>query len=238
MKQYPRVLIAAPVRNRAWCLPKYLHCLSTIQYPKDKLQFFFLVNDSTDESLQILEGFQRVVQGTYGGCKIEVMDLGTPEDKRTGAVRAKVYHSLAILRNRILQEFSESSCEYLFSVDSDIYVRPPILGRLLSHQKVMVAAQISNLRNRMCPNALLKVGSQGLKRFQAPVGEDPKIHEVYVTGAVSLMSREVLGSQYAWHSHGEDFPFCNSLWERGLKVYLDTALLAEHDYGPAPNAPR
>lgn len=198
-----------------------------MSYPKDRTGFYFLLNDSTDKSQEILETFREEWGTSYREITLDILDLGTPKDKRTGSVRTQIYHALATLRNRVLEHFEKSDYEYLFSVDSDIYVRPPILGRLLSHEKDFVAALISNLPRGHCPNAMLRQGTS-LLRFKVPEG-DPALHEVTISGAVCLMSRKVLGSKYAWSRNGEDLPFCDSLRERGIKVYLDTAHLADHD---------
>lgn len=227
MEEAPPILIAAPVRDREKHLPRYLECLQSLRYPREALGFYFLVNDTSDSSLEILLDFRERKGATYRSFTVETLNLGTPKDKREGKVRPKVYHALAKLRNRILQYFGDSDYPYLFSVDSDIYVKPQILWRLLLHRKDFVAALISNLPKRMCPNAMVRVAGS-LTRFKIPEG-DPGLHEVTVTGAVCLMSRKVLGSEYAWSSNGEDLPFCESLRGRGIEVYLDTAPVAEHD---------
>lgn len=225
--QLPKILIAAPVRDREHHLPKYLQCLHDLNYPKDRIGFYFLVNDSTDRSLEILGGFKNSVEEKYAGFTIDVWDLGTVKDKRKFDVRTKVYTALAKLRNRVMERFEESDYDYLFSVDSDIYVKPQALSRLLSHDKVFVAAMISNLGKKFCPNAMMKKG-QSWTRFH-PSKDEPGLYEVDVTGAVGLMSRAVTGCRYAWSQQGEDIPFCQAVQDKGHKLYLDTALLAIHD---------
>lgn len=227
MERLSTVLIAAPVRNRETHLPQYLEGLRNLQYPKDRIGFFFLVNDSTDKSLELLRDFKWSCATGYRECVVDVLDLGTVPDRRKWEARKKVYKALATLRNRILDYFENSDYDYLFSVDSDIYVKPNVLERLMSHQKPFVAAMISNMPKKMVPNAMVR--SRGdLRRFYPPEGE-AAIYEVAVTGAVGLMTREVLGSRYAWSKQGEDIPFCDSLRERGIKIYLDTAPVAKHD---------
>ncbi|MDP2725950.1 MAG: hypothetical protein Q8P59_00260 [Dehalococcoidia bacterium] len=223
----PKVLIAAPVRDREYHLPTYLKSLQALDYPKEKLGFYFLVNDSTDGSRKILGDFLNNSGGDYFRIEIEEVTLGTVPDKRKMDTRKEVYHALARLRNTVLDKFSQTACDYLFSVDSDIFVNPNCLGRLLSHRKDFVAAMISNLPVGMVPNAMVRRNGS-LLRFKPPEG-DPTIHEVTVTGAVCLMSREVLVGRYAWSKQGEDLPFCESLIEKGIKIYLDTAQVAVHD---------
>lgn len=223
----PKILIAAPVRDREYHLPRYLQCLQDVNYPKEQIGFYFLVNDSSDSSLELLQDFKHEVGEEYRSCEIEEWNLGTVKDERKHNVRTKVYAALAKLRNRVLEKFEESDYDYLFSVDSDIYVKPQILARLVAHDKAFVAAMISNLRRKFCPNALLKRG-QSWARFK-PSKDEPALYEVDVTGAVALMSRAVTGCRYAWHKQGEDIPFCQAVQEAGHRLYLDTALLAVHD---------
>lgn len=225
----PTVLIAAPVRNRAKHLPHYLKALQALDYPPDLLSYYFLVNDSTDESESLVRSFSAL------RMTIEVKNLGTKPDARTGSARVTggVYQSLAILRNKVLDQFEASGAEYLLSVDTDIYVRPSLLKRLLSHQKDMVAALISNRPNRMCPNAIIyKKGPIGRlipHRFEVP--PQPGVYEVDMTGAVCLHSRRVLGCRYACDRAGEDVPFCRQVKAKGLSIWLDTAHLADHHMG-------
>lgn len=231
--EYPKVLIAAPVRDRERTLPTYFRCLQSLDYPKDKIEFYFLVNDSEDKTEELIGEF--VEKAECVKAESESWNLGTVKDARVQGIRLKVYDALAKLRNKVLDKFRESDCEYLLSIDSDIYAQPELLKRLVSHDKDFVAAYISNSPKHVCPNAMVKVPSPRYPgrwhwgRFKMPAKEG--IYKVDLSGAVCLMSRKVLSCKYSWSNKGEDAPFCEEMSKAGIDIWFDTKSLCTHDMG-------
>lgn len=225
---YPKVLVAAPVRDRERTLPLYLQCLRALDYPEDCLEFYFLVNDSTDKSEALIEEFVKNTPNAH----YETWNLGTVKDARVQNVRLRVYEALAKLRNRVLETFEQSDCEYLLSIDSDIYAQPGLLKRLISHKKDFVGSVISNSPKFHCPNAMLKVPSPKFpdRTHWSRFREDKEgLYKVDLTGAVCLMSRKVLCCRYSWSKTGEDAPFCEDLAAAGIDLWFDTKPLCTHD---------
>ncbi len=225
------ILIAAPIRNRAWILNQYLACIDAIDYPRQNISFFFILNDCTDDSEEILENWMVIKnKETYpnfgwkwGSIQVTTINFNTPSDigengmGRSGLSRSiHTYENLSILRNRILDYAREKGdIDYIFSVDSDILVKPDILNKLIDTGKNIVAALISNSGTDW--NFLPLAGKD---RNTVP----SELFEVRVTGACCLISKNVFMNKNIRYSDkfrsGEDEAFCQSAREQGFKSYV------------------
>ena len=222
------VLIGCPVRNRGWILPEYLTRLEQIDYPKDKLAFHFILNDSHDESRFWLENWKEINEDNYRYIKITEHNFGYPEDLgasgngREGSVEiSKVRHeytykALAELRNLLLDSAQgDEKIDYLFSVDSDILIKPNLLNKLINSEKDIIAGLISNGHN-----AYNFFHIDNKNRGIVP---EEEIFEVSMTGAVVLISKNVFnnkGIRYLYNLKGEDIGFAETAKKNGLKLYV------------------
>lgn len=227
------ILIAAPVRNRAWVLPEYLEHLRNLDYPKEKLAFKFILNDSTDESEKILNEFKENYQPEYRYIEIEKADFGYPSDWGEDREKNKLnrfkyaYKALSKLRNLILATaWADLETDYLFQVDSDILVRPDVLKRLIECGKDIVAALVVNKRNKLEQVFAYNFTPLSDSRIIVPDG----LFEVKTTGAVVLISRKVfenISICYSPKDSGEDEGFCENARKQGFKSYI-LPVLQEH----------
>jgi GT2 family glycosyltransferase len=236
----PNILIACPIRNRAWILLEYLTHLQNLNYPKENIAFHFVVNDSTDDTKKMLRTWKNCYEKYYRYIKISEINFGVPKDLeegegRDGSVKITqtrhnyTYKTLSILRNLILDfaDFDET-CSYLFSVDSDILVNPETVNDLLmvlSTNKDIVGSCISN--GGRCFNFLPLSG----KREIIPENQNP--FEVRLTGACMMVSRKVFSNKkirYSPENSGEDEGFCKSAKALGFKsyVYVDPRGIQKH----------
>ena len=55
MKRLPRILILTPFRNEAHSVSHYISALRRLNYPSELIDVYWLENDSTDETLELLE---------------------------------------------------------------------------------------------------------------------------------------------------------------------------------------
>lgn len=215
------ILIACPVRNREWILWRYLRALEILDYPGDKLSFHFILNDSIDDSKNILYIWKNSKKNDFKSIQISEVNFNFPEyiDKKGYRQDCKTRHkfaypALSILRNLILDISAiNTDIDYLFSVDSDVILYPDILNRLLSEDKDIVAGLIKNGVNEY--NFLPFKGNRSI----VPEGA----FEVKTTGAVMLISREVFENKairYSPKPSGEDEGFCESARARGFKSFV------------------
>ncbi|MDK8192517.1 hypothetical protein QP794_20740 [Paenibacillus sp. UMB7766-LJ446] len=203
------IFIGAPVRNRAWIMERHLQSLK--QQKVDK-RFFYILNDSEDQTEQILNDHQ---------ISYMTHNLG----KTYGNLRGQYsYHHLAQLRNILLDEFLKSDCDYLFSIDTDIIIPEQSLERILENEKDICAMLIRNHPRLKAHNAM--IGGKHVQKFSEGV------IPVDLTGAVYLIKREVIeaGVRYGSHPIGEDAPFCEQAQQLGYGLYVDTRLRPVHAY--------
>jgi hypothetical protein len=207
-----KVFIAAPVRDRGRVLERYLKALKAQETRTFKPQYFFLLNDSMDESEEILTKYKMPYRKITTGFN-------------SGSFRGTYsYDNLANLRNCILDEFLASDCDYLFSCDSDILIEKGSLRKLIKHDKDIVSMILNNSPFVMAHNIM--IGGRHLSKV--PLG----LIEVDLTGAVYLIKREVVetGIRYASKGTGEDEGFCAAAKKNGFTLWCDTSLETTHLY--------
>lgn len=213
------ILIGCPVRNREWILPEYLQALENLDYPKENLAFHFILNDSTDRSKEMLLTWKSVVESNYRYIRITELNFDYPEDWGETRIttnassltrKNKGYKALTVLRNLLLDlAWLDMKSDYLFSIDSDIIIKPDILLNLLQQKKHIIAGLVSNDSSNY--NFI-------------PKGKTPKgIMEVSITGSIILISRKIIDNKrirYSPGKTGEDEGFCLSAKAQGFKSYI------------------
>lgn len=248
-----KVMIACPVQNRQEILPYYLECLYNIDYPKHLIFIYWIINNSNDDSLEILKTFKEQHEHEYNSICIEIFNNKKyPQDERKQDVRVKTYHFLSELRNKILKKCAKSDCDFLFSSDSDILLNKDVLKRLLQHDKKIVANLIYNgylytppdaPKDYDCisnaykyPNILREVAPriyQHIVNYKIknphtnPVGT---LIEVEYSGASILIAKEVCEKARYSHNdtYGEDEEFCFTARQAGYKIFCDISSFQFH----------
>lgn len=247
-----KVLIAAPVHNRGWILPDYLKALEALDTGEHQISYFFLVNNSTDNSLEILTDW--AAKDPDRRCDIKVMDDKTPADERYERTE-EIYRHFRLIRERIREVMLINDYDYLFSVDTDIMVRPETLTQLMEANKDFIAATLSNEPSGSFRT--VNATDVSIPMIRSPYRSGPKrsahhvahtmlkadqIVEVGVTGACFLATRKVMelgtylyavvpGSveaQLLTPTTGEDEWFAISLWRHGFKQYLHEGVRLYH----------
>ncbi len=224
------ILIGCPIRNRGWILPEYLTRLEQIDYPKDKLAFHFILNDSTDESRFWLENWKELNEDNYRYVKITEHNFNYPEDLgssgngRSGSVEISqirheyTYKALTELRNLLLDSaIEDEKIDYLFSIDSDILIKPDLLNKLINTKKDIISGLISNGNNAY---NFFHINNTARGKIPVKVNE---IFEVSMTGAVILISRNVFTNKnirYSFDLKGEDIGFSQSATKEKFKLYV------------------
>ena len=238
MNEYlPNVTIGCPISNRDYLIDRYLSGIYNLDYPKQKIKLYFLVNNCRDCTEQTLKQFKRKYQSEYGNIIIERYKTTSKQDKRTIKVRQEIYKRLADLRNHILDQINT---EYFFSLDSDIIVNPNVLKELLKADKDIIAAVINNDKildpygelPNVRSNLLIKYSDEEKKRTGIThlFGFEPdEIVEVDVTGACVLLSNKACKeTRYGFHDQGEDVAWAFDAQEKGFKLYAHTGLVQNH----------
>lgn len=225
----PTIFLGCPTRNRQWVIYDYLEAIRHIQYPKDSIVLNFLVNDSTDNTEQIIRDFISRMAPAYKRAFVDVIKTGTIPDSRDSATRTVIYSHLASMRNKWTQ-MRNGDEDYILSVDSDIIVHPQIINRLLDAKKDICSALISNdIAGRSRYFNILRFNGNSIQHLQP---QEPRgLLKVDITGAVYLIKSSVLNNQeicYGYDQGGEDIYFCRKCREFGVEMWCDTSLELEH----------
>jgi hypothetical protein len=246
-----RILIGCPVRDRELYLPYYLEHIYNIKYDKKLIDIYWIINNSTDKSYDLLKEFKDKYKDEYNSITIEVYNNRKyPKDERTVQVREKIYYWLSELRNKLLKKCIDLNCDYLFSCDSDILIPNDILTRLLCHEKDLISSLIYNgylykpsnensdynpiLNAYKFPN-ILKLENNTYKHIVNYKTKNPNLNpintltEVDFTGAVFLATQNICkDSYYEYHIQGEDEVFSRIAIQKGYKLYCDLSLYSQH----------
>ena len=225
----PKIVVGCPVWNRAWALPQYLKALRDLEYPNKA--FLFLEDNSTDDTLPILETFQGVCPNQTWITRAAIPDTA---GHRRGEYGRDGYVRMAALRNRFLDLFLETDGDYLLSIDSDVIAPPDTVRRLLELMDgaTIAGAALCNeagkrLDGRTAGNFMVKQGEQIIHPDTYPLSG---VMNVAVVGAVSLIPRQVIanGARYKPHKQGEDLGFADEAHKRGYRFLVDLDCKCDH----------
>jgi len=123
----PDIVIATPVRDRAWILPTWGRFMrrAIAEGKKDGLEIacVFVENDSVDETPDILEQWRRDDPDSVTVLK---HDFGRhhyrdPENERR-VIEPSMKRELAILRNDLVEAFLKTEAQCLLMWDSDLII--------------------------------------------------------------------------------------------------------------------
>lgn len=247
------IRICTLIRNRDWIIPLYLQHLYNLQYNKKQITLYWLVNNSNDNSLYLLNQFKSKYNSEYNKIIIKVKNkLNLVEDVRLNNVRIDggIYEHLANMRNEMFNDCEE---DYLFNIDSDILVEKECLNKLLKSEKDMIAGWIYNgyvfsetnpgtkyfNYTNLCIPHIYKV--EGMERFghinlrrrdiKENLRNNNNIIEVGLTGAICLYSRKLYSDKdirFKYCVDGEDAPYCISARMKGFKLYGNLTSYSQH----------
>lgn len=216
-----KVMLGAPVRDRAWILPRFIKHIKESDLTGIELSSMFIVNDCSDNTADLLEeagfNFKRV---------------NNLPSKTSGSIRGQYsYSHLANLRNALLEEFLESDCEFLLSIDTDILVPTDGIRKLVENNRDICSMILCNQAGSIGYRAhnIMEISNNGYYKHILRWDEG-EIIPVDLTGAVYLIRREVVeaGVRYAHSTQGEDIPFCLKAQRKGFDIYCDTSLKPIH----------
>lgn len=247
------VLLSAPLHNRAWILPHYFDKVYKLDYPKKLMSIYFIVNNCTDNTLELAKEFKSKYESEYNSIKIEVYNSAEKfQDDRFVHIREKYTYSwLSELRNKMMKECYNKGYDYIFSCDSDILIAPDTLKRLLSHNKPYIAGLIYNgylfkpsssdknydtiVNAYKFPNILkgnLRDGFSHIVNYKVknpnlnPIGT---LQETNFTGAIFVAHRDVCRvMKYEPHAQGEDCLASISAQNAGYQLFCDVSIYSQH----------
>ena len=216
------IFAGCPIQNREEFVDGYIKAFENQTYPISDIHLCFLVNDSTDGTLEKLQEHKK--DHNFG--KFTVIDLIGMEYQDIPQSRPKrAYEVLANLRNIWVGFRGYES--HVFSVDSDIIIPPDALQRLLFHKLDICSLLIHNSEKIA---EAYNFGSFNSKKTALHRIRSPGVNPVDMTGAAYLINAKVFdsGVKYGYNRRGEDIYFCEMAKKHGFGIYCDMDLEAEH----------
>ena len=233
-----KVFFGVPIRNRAWILPKYLDAFLHMDYPKELISVFFLVNDSQDATFKICELFKKRYNTLYRSIELLEFTYEAAIDRRSTGTEA-LYPHFARLKNVVRGAFINSRCDYWLQVDSDSPVEKNTLKQLLRHKVHYVAGTCNvdrNLQGKTLSNVMrLQKGS--ISKYDrvtyAEMGKlkDGELLKVDWVGGIVLMSR-TLAERCCYNviekEHNDTLGLCRIAQRLGYSIYVDPSVYLKH----------
>lgn len=235
----PRIVLGAPVADRAWALPRWLDQIEQQTVQPDAL--VFVHTDTGDGTREIL----RAAQDRW---PVEIVDAPGPVVHRRDRNRDRVgaYSMLADLRNRLLDHALGLNADVIVSLDTDIFLtestaieqlvdrldKAPLSTPLVYLHEQGVTAGTYNA------GYWVDAGSGPERRWRRPsvaefLNAAGRPRQVDVPMACVAMRRDVaLTCRYRYHEAGEDLGFGLDLDRNGLWADWLTGLHCPHVMDP------
>jgi glycosyltransferase involved in cell wall biosynthesis len=237
--EWPNIVVASLVRNREWVIDKFLAGMDLLDYPKEKLSFYFIVNDSQDGTFEILKKWAESKDKVYKLVEIETINFGNASDKEHSWEDQKLAN-MAFMRNRVLGSLDRFQSEAVFMVDSDIVMKHPrLLKHLVGLERPIVSevfwATWGHKDAQPLPNVWIRGGYEINAEFLSML-KRPGTYPVGGLGACTLIGREPISRGVGYsrvqnlpsNVRGEDRDFCVRAMCAGYKLWADTYFTPDH----------
>jgi mannan polymerase II complex ANP1 subunit len=160
-----RILLCAPLRDAAPHLKMFFAHLKNLTYPHNLIDLAFLVGDSKDDTIKLLEEHLNNLQAdpdpkkTFGEISIMEKDFGQKvkqdvESRHGFAAQAGRRKSMAQARNWLLSAALRPTHSWVYWRDVDVETAPfTILEDLMRHNKdVIVPSMVTDRRHMSTAN--------------------------------------------------------------------------------------
>lgn len=142
----PSVSIGILIRNKAHSLPYFLHHLEELNYPKERIHLFIYIDNSIDQSADIVDVWVQSLGSKYFGIDVEV-DADVDPDRAPNWTDENYAH-LTKLRQRALQKAHDVGADFFFSLDADVaLLNKDTLQILLETSRLHKAVVVAPLLN-------------------------------------------------------------------------------------------
>lgn len=242
------ILIGGPIRQNPQILSAYLISLKLLETDGFDVQYFFVDDNESYLSSQLLQGFAKYNNATIvSGEQSEISYQKTTHSDPHW--NEDLIWKVARYRNLLIEQCLKENYDGLFMVDSDIILSPPTLKHLIATKKDIIS-EIFWTKWRENESAMPqvwmyneydyapstlpeatrnKIGSELMQKWQ-----QPGIYPVGGLGACTYFSREALGKGVNYNRipnltfWGEDRHFSIRAGALGIPLFVDTHYPALH----------
>ncbi|AEF93769.1 glycosyl transferase family protein [Desulfotomaculum nigrificans CO-1-SRB] len=245
-----RVMVASPVKQKEVILREFLSSLEKLDQSGIELDFVF-IDDNNEHNL--LDNFS---MGKKNVRIIREESIDTYVcDEKTHYWREELIWKVAAFKNKFIDIALQQGYDYLFLVDSDLYLHPKTVKHLISLKKDIVSEVFwTKWEPDLTPLPQVWVSDQ-YQLYDAPRGQElseeeinkrvaafiemlskPGTYKVGGLGACTLISRRALSMGVSFSEiynvgfWGEDRHFCIRAAALGLELFADTHYPPFHIY--------
>jgi hypothetical protein len=251
----PRVLIAAPVRQKPVILQHFLDGLQRLDTTGLEVAYLFVDNNDDPQASQMLRAFAEQVSAPVHRLRVPVAEPYQRTETTHHWTESLIWR-LAAIKDGILHAALQHGYDYAFLVDSDLVLHPQTLRRMVGCRRDILSqvfwtvwspdqpplpnvwyADHYNLyraRREQILNDAAK--GQRIEAFLNALAFYAGVYRVSGLGACTLIARraieagvnfsELRGSLHA----GEDRHFCLRAEALGFRLFADTTLPPLHLY--------
>jgi hypothetical protein len=234
-----KVLIAAPIYQRAWILEHWLRCIEQQNHPLDHLGFLFELGPDDDDTHNILWEWQsRHPEIPVFDAQIDITRPHSAHAEGKRHWNQAKYANMVKFRNSLLERATalSSQFDYYFSLDSDLLLEDPTaITQLIEDCQdpdVHVVSPLSYMtpRDKAYPSIMYWEGLPGGRAIRNHSKFQPNsLYKVDIVMAAVFMCKEVFTrARYCLHKQGEDLGFATDLARLGFNSYTDTRVYANH----------
>lgn len=234
-----RLILGAPVANRAWSIPLWMECVAKQTRKPDTMVFLHggTVMDDTWRALDD-EAWKHRLPYPW------IIHDDTPPHRREDNDR---FLTLARLRNRVLELARWHDADLFLSLDTDIMLENPNtiedLCDLVERDDADIVSPLVFL-HPLAPRqwkpgervsyaynfAFLPEGANSMQRPNP--AELPDVWGKLVRHQIPMGcwvgNRKAINCEYSWNESGEDIGFAISLRDAGVECIADTSLYGWH----------
>jgi len=250
----PNVLICSLIKNREWCLNNFIDGIKKIEYDLKKISFLFILNNSIDNSKEILKQFKKEMENK---CKnFKILELTYKDDNKEHSWTERKIAFMAHMRNMCLQRtlnfdgeenIEKEDNDYCFMLDSDIIIKDgKILRHLINLDKEIISevfwAKWNNAKDKnviSLPNVWINGGYFITNKFLDTL-LIKGVYKVGGLGAITLINKSAIKKGFNYtrveflprEIMGEDRDACCRASVLGIELWADTYFTPKHLDGP------
>uniref|UniRef100_A0A665UCK3 procollagen-lysine 5-dioxygenase n=1 Tax=Echeneis naucrates TaxID=173247 RepID=A0A665UCK3_ECHNA len=222
LKDYPNVLVGVFIEQPTPFLPEFFQRLLTLDYPKDKLKLFIHNNEVYHE--KDIQKFWEENRNVFGSFKV----VGPEENLSQGEARNM---GMDLCR-------SDASCDYYFSMDSDVMLTNRQTLKLLIEQNRKIIGPLVTRHGKLWSNFWGALSLDGyyarsedyvdiVQRKRMGVWNIPYMAHVYLVKGSVLRNEMKERNYFVLEKLDPDMAFCRNARELGVFMYLTN----RHDFG-------
>lgn len=230
MANSPRILVAMPVKDRAWAVPHWYAGIQENRNAADCVDIVALLSPSEDNTEQVLKE-----------CYVEVLydeEPGRPvheiNSHQWGVIDKFEY--MARLRNRLVDFALEGNYDYFFSLDSDIVLPKYGLMQLLYYMRThpgICSPSVNMVQSGVAWNVMNWTNPH--YPMTAARSRTPQAGRADIIMAAMLLDKEGLECRWAAHMAGEDVGFCLHAESLGVARWWYPEVRCQHLMRPILN---